>query len=1027
MIPIELTIEGLYSYQKRQTIDFRKLTDAGLFGIFGTVGSGKSSILEAITYAIYGKTDKLNISGDNRYYNMMNLKSDELLIDFIFETGKDSNSYRAIVKGKRNRKRFEEVKTLDHTAYRKMGNEWIPVEISELEKAIGLNYVNFKRTIIIPQGQFQEFLQLGNKDRTTMMKELFNLQKYEFFHKVASLESKNNNRKNHLDGQLQQLGPIDPEQINIYSKKLLDLDKIIGEFNDKVAGLKKEEEELRKIMELIQKRDKAERNLNVLIKQEPEYNQLKIEVERYELCAMSFKHLLDSLKEYRSKVQSRSELIESDKIKLETLNNNIKKLEKELGDLKPQYEKRDELKRKADELDTLLKIKQLDKSVKELESRVEKGADFWKKTERNVGDLKEENDKLDVNLTELRKNLPDIALLSNIRNWYNEKNLIERQISDINREIDKYKAKQNELINKKNILLKDYIQKGEISADMSFDDYYHYLEISLDKIKKRQSELRVQEGHVLVKAKLGAYAENLQENSPCPLCGSLHHPDIFRSEDIEEHLESINTEKTELEKEFDTTSSIIRQLNLIEAGYNETVNHLEELSKSKNQITNNLSVHLKLFVWDKFRRVEELDSAFSEMELKQAKIKSCELELQERAKEIKNLEKTLELARVKLENLRKELTENKTELLTLKGQLRIIEVEKYNELNEVAIYEEQTKLIKEHDRIEKAYTIDNDNLQEERKKRDLLKGRLDTNVIELENEKSAIVKIEKDIDSELANSDFKSVEEVKTILSESINIQNEKKRVDQFYKTLLENRTSFEHINKEVGGQIYDKVYHDKLNSEIRLINDQLDMFIKERVEIEINLKNLKKNIEIHNQLRKELEDVEHRSENLKTMKSLFKASGFVNYISSVYLQNLCNAANDRFFQLTRQKLSLEITPENNFQIRDYMNGGKERSVKTLSGGQTFQASLSLALALADNIQKITQSHQNFFFLDEGFGSLDREALSVVLDTLKTLRKENRTVGIISHVEEMQQEIEVHLRIENSSERGSIVHYSWEE
>src|SRR5690554_7783326 len=85
-------------------------------------------------------------------------------------------------------------------------------------------------------------------------------------------------------------------------------------------------------------------------------------------------------------------------------------------------------------------------------------------------------------------------------------------------------------------------------------------------------------------------------------------------------------------------------------------------------------------------------------------------------------------------------------------------------------------------------------------------------------------------------------------------------------------------------------------------------MFIKERVEIEINLKNLKKNIEIHNQLRKELEDVEHRSENLKTMKSLFKASGFVNYISSVYLQNLCNAANDRFFQLTRQKLSLEIT-----------------------------------------------------------------------------------------------------------------------
>ena len=88
MIPIQLTIKGLYSYQEIQTIDFTKLTAAHLFGIFGTVGSGKSSILEAITFAIYGKTDRLNLSGDNRNYNMMNLKSDELLIDFVFETGK---------------------------------------------------------------------------------------------------------------------------------------------------------------------------------------------------------------------------------------------------------------------------------------------------------------------------------------------------------------------------------------------------------------------------------------------------------------------------------------------------------------------------------------------------------------------------------------------------------------------------------------------------------------------------------------------------------------------------------------------------------------------------------------------------------------------------------------------------------------------------------------------------------------------------------------------------------------------------
>jgi exonuclease SbcC len=198
MIPIQLTIQGLYSYQEKQTIDFTQLTAANLFGIFGSVGCGKSSILEAITFALYGKTD---------------LKSDELLIEFIFETGKAQTAYRATVAGKRNSKNFEDVKKLDRKAYKKIDNQWSPIDTDALEQAIGLSYENFKRTIIIPQGQFQEFLQLGNKDRTQMMKELFNLAKYEFFYKVTALESKNNAAKQNIEGQLQQLGAIDLEQV----------------------------------------------------------------------------------------------------------------------------------------------------------------------------------------------------------------------------------------------------------------------------------------------------------------------------------------------------------------------------------------------------------------------------------------------------------------------------------------------------------------------------------------------------------------------------------------------------------------------------------------------------------------------------------------------------------------------------------------------------------------------------------------------------------------------------------------------
>ena len=103
MIPVSLTIKGLYSYQQETTVDFKHLTAAGLFGIFGAVGSGKSTILEAISFALYGETERLN-SRDSRSYNMMNLKSNEIVIDYVFTCGDCDDKYRFTVSAKRNKK-----------------------------------------------------------------------------------------------------------------------------------------------------------------------------------------------------------------------------------------------------------------------------------------------------------------------------------------------------------------------------------------------------------------------------------------------------------------------------------------------------------------------------------------------------------------------------------------------------------------------------------------------------------------------------------------------------------------------------------------------------------------------------------------------------------------------------------------------------------------------------------------------------------------------------------------------------------
>jgi len=228
-------------------------------------------------------------------------------------------------------------------------------------------------------------------------------------------------------------------------------------------------------------------------------------------------------------------------------------------------------------------------------------------------------------------------------------------------------------------------------------------------------------------------------------------------------------------------------------------------------------------------------------------------------------------------------------------------------------------------------------------------------------------------------------------------------------------------LQSELGGQKYNDEEYKQVTASLRQLSEDINLSNQQRGKLEDELKNTKVKLETQKELQEHANALRLRAEEIKTLKQLFKGSGFVNYISSVYLQELCYSANERFYKLTKQRLSLEVTDDNNFQVRDFINGGKVRNVKTLSGGQTFQAALSLALALADNIQKITESSQNFFFLDEGFGSLDKESLDIVFDTLKSLRKEKRIVGVISHVEEMQQEIDTHLKIVNDEEKGSLI------
>ncbi|MFA6795052.1 MAG: SbcC/MukB-like Walker B domain-containing protein [Proteiniphilum sp.] len=1025
MIPISLTIQGLYSYQKKQTVDFTKLTAAGLFGIFGGVGSGKSSILEAITFAIYGETDRLH-KRDNRYYNMMNLKSNELLIDFIFESGTEGSVYRAMVTGKRNSKRFDEVKTLDRSAYRRIEGAWVPIDNVVLEKAAGLSYDNFKRTIIIPQGQFQEFLQLGNKDRTQMMKELFNLGKFELGGKVGSLEKKNNEKRQNITGKLQQLGEISPEQADGYQEQLTQLEKEIGEFDLLLEKMQQNEEQLRRLQTIILQREQAAEKYKKLQSQEITYKEQEEKVKRYELCVHRFTHLLDSLKENREKEQERKVILQNDAEKEKSLAAEIVRMEQLMDTLKPDYEKRETLKVKADDLNCLLQIKALEQKIDEETARVKTGEAYFAKTALEVEQLKEEKQHLEKQVKALRDKMPDLSLLSTIHAWHIEKRHFDEQLAENELVMERIMGEERALETEHAALWAQPLF-AMLPTDANFAACREELKKTAATIHKKQLVLQEQETHLLVKEKLKNYAEDLEEGNPCPLCGSLHHPARrYQSEDIDGQLQHLAHEKARWETALNQITELEKKTDLLEKSSLQIGRDKVAWQQKKEEQLQKMAAHQRRFVWEKYANREELDQAFAAAKDIETQTKALDHAVIEATAKLEKLAKLSDAARDKLVLLRNALTDHQAAWRTLLQQLKVIRNEQYEGLSSEHIEAEKEQILGTYVRIEQAYRQGSEQLLACKSERERIHTRLETNRNEWQREQQTIANLEKRLTDELKNSDFQSLEEVRLVLAEKMQVDAEKERIKLFNEELLRTRTAWEQFRTEAGDRVYDAVAHQKLITEIRLTKDQKDQKTDERGKISARLEELQKKLENQIILQKEREQLEARAENIRTMKSLFMASGFVNYISSVYLQNLCHAANNRFFQLTRQRLSLEITPDNNFQVRDFMNGGKVRSVKTLSGGQTFQASLSLALALADNIQQVTRSKQNFFFLDEGFGTLDRESLDIVFDTLKSLRKENRIVGLISHVEEMQQEIEVHLRIENNEEKGSIIHRSWE-
>lgn len=1028
MIPLKLSLQGVYSYQNLVEIDFTQLMEDRLFGIFGPVGSGKSAILEAICYALYGQVERLDTSGRN--YNMMNLRSDRLLIEFEFELGEgeDKKRYKYKVTGRRNSKNFDDVNTLKRIAYqwipKEESGEWFPLESANATQVLGLSYEHFSKTIIIPQGKFQEFLHMTAGKRTSMLQDLFGLNRFDLAGPAGSLRKVTESELTNLHGQVKGLGEVDLEQVREKEKEILAGQEELKALETTLKGNVNSEQTLSKAKDTRDNFQEAQEALELMEKSVPDMLERKGKLERYTIADRYFKEKLEQQnlknKELLSTGNDQAKLQQS----LKEEEQKQHRLEASFAEIQKAFEKKEELIERSREMEKLSDILLLDQEIAHSNQRLVKGKASVDEQIQQQAKAREEATSLQGVLSTKRENLPDPNLLADLQVWFRRKADLTQRQKELEDSLAKHEADHLAHITKVQQLdWPDGLEPGiELAEALA----------ATPKLQQTLGEQLQAESKHLVQAqtelRLVEFAGDLQQGNPCPLCGATDHPRPIASENHNEAVAAIERQIHALQNQRTALDQWLLQATRLNEQSNNLSRLKEQIQSQLDQQVEATQLHLATFAWPDFspEKPELLEKALAEQKLGQNEILQLEKNIETARSKIDHTQGELDKYRNALQTIEQEVHQRQSRRLTLLEQLKHFSYDNHQGKRPEELRAKADFFQSQYETVTQRYQQVNQELTELKETIGSLKTNLQVTQSQNQRLGEEILLLQTELEERLNAHDFGDIEIVKSLLSMEIDIADEQETIRTFEEELAKVRHDLTNLQAKIADQPYEESEHLALKA---LIKDQEaeGKELSERLGSHQNqLSALRKRIEKAGVLLAKIDVLERRKSNLDLLAKLFRDKGFVKYVSSIYLIELSKRANERFRVLTRNQLSLEVQGDNEFILRDMLNGGKTRSVKTLSGGQTFQAALCLALALSENIQHNTPGNSNFFFLDEGFGTLDRDSLRIVFDTLKQLRRENRIVGIISHVEDLQQEIGMHLRIQKDDEKGSKIRGSWE-
>ena len=988
MKPIRLELKEFGPY-KNEIIEWDKIINEPIFLITGKTGSGKSTLFDAITYALYNKTTGGKDIASLRTKTA--LDKDKTQVNFDFElSGKKYRIERTLAYLKAGNKNL----TSGKVALMQYNNEKLEViaskeqEVKEkIEELIGLDDKQFCQIIILPQGKFKEFLLSKSSEKKETLRSLFNTYFYQKFveqlqEQAKKLDSSHKQKEKELITRFEQFD-IEEELTKFEYLKDENFEEILSIIHSQEETIKNEKKELLKLersfskekekfIELSKLNDKFiqlknnKLELANLSEKEDYYKSLRLEVEKLKELQKS----KDKIIEYSTLLNKQSQLrklekdllIDTDKYKLDLENN--KKLQLELNSQKDKIE---ELRKET------VDYKFFYNNFNELNS-AKTNIGIYSKILEELALKKETYKELDSRLKVSKEGyLEDIE----------EKNILESSIGKLKLEI----LKKEQDVEK----LEEYNNKFSEVNDKS-------LKLNLDK--KQLEELEVekkkleQEVILLNKNKeqevLNGFLLKLHEGDDCPLCRQKieHLPEIPSleavDESIEKSLQKVNIDTIQLETLIKKDEEEIERISALLKNLEDTIN---------------------------FKAKEELSQLEDELKTEDSKLTDISKTIKISEDRIKDLNQEIEELSELLENE----DEIKQKHLEAKNKIEQFEKNVKIELDEFADYYEKIQ-----SQVEE-FDNNSNNLQKNSNELLIRKTKLET---EQKNNKTNLLEVSKRIDNIIESfSDSKlnkyyiTLEMAEEDITELNNLEEFESQISKFEdakKIIVNTIEKLEEELKEI-----EQPDLEEEQQKLQNIESQVNDFIEKVAVLNTRLENNKKLYKkIHSEYIELLESskdireiiafsdvVSGKTENRKSLET---------YVQGYYLDLILVAGTKRLLQMTNDRYRFIRRDEKSkggglqgleIEIHDiYLNS--TRIISSLSGGELFLASLALALGLAEVIQNESGGISlETIFIDEGFGSLDTETLDIALTTLIDLQSYGRNIGIISHVSELKERI----------------------